>query len=121
MLRELGQIASLLRQAPRIKEEMEKLQQRLGQVTTEGDAGGGMVRVRVNGRMEVQSCRISEEALRLADRELLEEMIRSAVNQALERARALVAEESSKIAAGFGLPGMPDLERFLGGKQDGSG
>lgn len=120
MLRELGQIASLLRQAPRIKEEMEKLQQRLGQVTAEGDAGGGMVRVRVNGRMEVISCRISEDVFLQGDRELLEQLVRSAVNQAMEKARALVAEESSKIAEGFGLPGMPDLERFLGGKGDGS-
>lgn len=120
MFRELGQIASLLRQAPRIREEMEKLQQRLGQLTAEGDAGGGMVRVRVNGRMEVQSCRISEDAFRLGDRELLEELIRSATNQALEKARAMVAEESGKLAAGLGLPAMPDLGRLLGGaKLDG--
>ena len=112
MFKELGQFAGLMRQLPKIKEEMERLQQRLGQLTAEGDAGGGMVRVRVNGRMEVLSCSLSEEALRLNDREMLEELIRAASNQALERARQLVAEESGKMAAGLGLPpgmGLPGM------------
>src|SRR5438874_645454 len=56
MFKELGQLTNLLRQAPRMKEEMEKLQQRLGQVTAEGDAGAGMVKIKVNGRMEVLAC-----------------------------------------------------------------
>src|SRR5258707_7745804 len=56
MFKELGQMAGFLRQLPRIKEEMDRLQQRLGQLTAEGDAGGGMVRVRVNGRLEVLAC-----------------------------------------------------------------
>jgi recombination protein RecR len=58
----------MLRQLPRIKEEMERLQQRIAQITAEGDAGGGMVRVRVNGKMEVVSCVLGEEAVRLGDR-----------------------------------------------------
>ena len=107
MLKELGQIAGLMRQLPKIREEMERLQQRLGQIYAEGDAGGGMVRARVNGRLEVVSCRISEEAFRMNDLEMLEDLIRSAVNQALERARQLMAEETSKVTSGFNL--MPGL------------
>jgi DNA-binding YbaB/EbfC family protein len=99
--KDFSQFASLLRQLPRIKEEVERLQQRLGQMTAEGDAGGGMVRVRVNGRMEVLACTISDEAMKLGDREMLEDLVRAAVNQALERARQLVAQET---AAGLGLP-----------------
>jgi DNA-binding YbaB/EbfC family protein len=112
MFKELGQMAGLLRQLPRIKEEMDRLQERLGQLTSEGDAGGGMVKVRVNGRMEVLACSLSEEALRLNDREMLEDLIRAAVNQALERARQQVAEETGKMAAGFGIPpgmGLPGI------------
>jgi DNA-binding YbaB/EbfC family protein len=111
-LKDFGQFAGLLRQLPRIKEEMERLQQRLGQLTAEGDAGGGMVHVRVNGRMEVLACTISEEAMRLNDREMLEDLIRAAVNQALERVREMAAAETTRMAAGFGLPpgtGLPGM------------
>ncbi len=111
MFKELGQMASMLKQLPKIKEEVERLQQRLGQITAEGDAGAGMVKVRVNGRMEVVACQLSDEALR--DREMLEDMIRAATNQALERVRKLSAEETAKMAStlgvppGVGLPGLP--------------
>src|SRR5262245_20750444 len=104
MFDELRQLAGLLKNLPKTKEEMERLQQRLAQISADGDAGGGMVRVRVNGRMEVLSCQLSEEAVRLGDREMLEDLIRGASNQALERARRMVAEETSKMATGFGLP-----------------
>jgi hypothetical protein len=104
MFKEIGQMASLLRQLPKIKEEMGKFQQRLGQITAEGTAGGDVVTVRVNGRYEVTACRLSEESLKLNDREMLEEMIRSAVNQAIDRVRQQVAEETTKMASELGLP-----------------
>ena len=113
MLKELGQIAGLMRQLPRIKEEMERFQQKIAQITAEGDAGGGMVKVRVNGKMEVLSCTLSEEALKLNDGELLEDLITAAVNQALEKVRRQVAEETGKMATGLGVPaglGLPGFQ-----------
>src|SRR5262249_30625939 len=112
MFKELSQIFGMARNLPKIKEEMEKLQQRLGQLIAEGDAGAGMVKVKVNGRMEVVSCHLSDEALKPNDRELLEELIRAATNQALQKVRVMVAEETSKMATGLGLPpgmGMPGV------------
>ncbi len=106
MFKELSQMAGLLGQLPKIREELERLQQRLGQLTAEGDAGGGMVKVRVNGRMEVQACTISPDAT--GDREMLEDLIVAAVNQALAKVRQQAAEETGKMAASFGLPaGLP--------------
>lgn len=102
MFKEIGQIASLMKNLPKIREEMGRLQEKLGQISAEGDAGGGMVKVRVNGQMEVLACRITDEAMK--DRELLEDLIRGAVNQALQRVRQLVAEETGKMASGLGLP-----------------
>jgi DNA-binding YbaB/EbfC family protein len=105
MFKELGQLASLLRSMPqmsKLKEEMDGLQQRLGQISAEGDAGGGMVKVRVNGKLELVACTISDEAMR--DREMLEDLMRAAVNQAMERARIQAAEETSKMAGNLGLP-----------------
>jgi DNA-binding YbaB/EbfC family protein len=113
MFKEIGQVMGLMKSLPKIKEEMERLQQRLVQITAEGDAGAGMVKVRVNGKQEIIAVILSDEAMKTGDRELLGEMVRGAVNQALERVRKLVAEETSKMATNLGLPpgmaipGMP--------------
>jgi len=107
MFKELGQLAGLMRSLPqlgKLREEMEKFQQKLGLITAEGDAGGGMVTARVSGKMEVLAVTLSDEALKSGDRELLEDLIRSAVNQAIERSRQRVAEETSKMAGELGLP-----------------
>ena len=104
MFGQLGQIASLMKNLPKIREEMEKLQGMIARVTAEGDAGGGMVKTKVNGHMEVLRCEISEELLKLNDREMLEDLIRAAINQAIKKAKAAVAEETGKMASGLGLP-----------------
>ena len=104
MFKELGQMFGVMKNLPKIREEMEKLQARLSQLQAEGDAGAGMVKVRVNGHMEVLGCTISDEALQAKDKEFLEDLIAGAANQALKKIRQLVAEETSKMATGFGLP-----------------
>jgi DNA-binding YbaB/EbfC family protein len=104
MLKEMGQIANLMQQLPRIKEEMEKLQQRMGQLVAEGDAGAGMVKVRVNGRYEVLAVQLTDEAFKGNDREMLEDLVKAATNQAIARVRQLVADETTKMATGLGLP-----------------
>jgi DNA-binding YbaB/EbfC family protein len=113
MFKELGQMASLLKNLPKIREQVEQLQQRLSQISAEGAAGGDMVTVKVNGHMELLACKISDEAWKQNDRELLEDLIVSATNQAIKKCRALAAEETSKMATGMGLPpgmGLPGLE-----------
>jgi DNA-binding YbaB/EbfC family protein len=104
MFKELGQFASLMKNLPRLKAEMDNLQQRVGQIVAEGDAGAGLVKVRCNGRMEMVACQLSDEALKLNDREMLEDLIRAATNQALTKVRQLTANETAKMAAGLGLP-----------------
>ncbi len=80
------------------------MQERLEHLVAEGDAGAGMVKVRVNGRMIVLSCSLSPEALTLNDREMLEDLIKAATNQALDKARQLLGGETSKLMGGMGLP-----------------
>jgi DNA-binding YbaB/EbfC family protein len=112
MFDKLGQLAGMMKALPRLQEEMQKFQERVGQFTAEGDAGAGMVKIRINGRMEVVGCTLGEEALRLNDREMLEDLIKAAANQALEKVRRQLQEESGKMAAGLGLPagmGLPGL------------
>jgi len=112
MFKEIGQFASLMRNLPKIQEEVQQLQERIGRIVAEGDAGAGMVKVRVNGRMEVLACTLTDEALKSADREMLEDLIKAATNQAITKARQQAAEETGKMATGLGLPpgmGLPGL------------
>lgn len=115
MFKGVGQLAGLMGQLPRIREEMEKLQQRLPQLTAEGDAGAGMVKVRVNGRLEMTACVLSDEVIGSGDREMLEDLIKAATNQAITKVRELIAEETGKMTgnlglpSGMGLPGLPGL------------
>jgi nucleoid-associated protein EbfC len=102
MFEKLGQIASLMKNLPKMQEEMSKLQGKIAQVTADGDAGAGMVKAKVNGHMEVIACIISDEAMK--DKELLEDLVRSAINQAMQKAKQAVAEETSKMATGLGMP-----------------
>ena len=104
-IKDLGQLVSLMTKLPsidKIKEEAERMQQRLAEITAEGDAGAGMVKVRVNGRMEILQCQISSEALN--DKEMLEDLVAAAVNQAIARVRQLTAEETGKMASNLGIP-----------------
>ncbi len=104
MFEKIGQIASLMKNLPRMQEEMAKMQANLGKILVEADAGGGMVKAKVNGHMELVACVISEEAMK--DRELLEDLVRAAINQAIQKAKHAVAEETSKMASGLGI-GLP--------------
>jgi DNA-binding YbaB/EbfC family protein len=113
MFKEIGQFAGLMKNLPKIREEMAKLQEKLGQIIAEGDAGAGMVKASVNGHLEVQRITLSDEAVKMNDKEMLEDLVASAVNHALKKARQLVAEETGKMASGLGLPAgmnLPGLE-----------
>jgi DNA-binding YbaB/EbfC family protein len=115
MFEGLGNIASLLTQLPKIKSEMAQLKQKLEQIVVEGTAGGGMVTARVSGTLELLECRLSDEAMKMGDKEMLEDLIRAGVNQAMEKARMQAGEEARKVATGLGLPAGFNLPSFLGG------
>ena len=104
MFKGLGSMLSLLGNQGKIQEELQKFQASIGQIVAEASSGAGYVTVKVNGRMEVLSVRISEDAMKLDDREMLEDLITAATNQALTKVRAQLAEESAKMAANIGLP-----------------
>jgi DNA-binding YbaB/EbfC family protein len=104
MFKELGSMMSLLRNQGKIQEEIQKFQAQIGTIVAEATSGAGYVTVKVNGRMEILSVRLSEEVMKLNDREMLEDLIAAATNQALAKVRQQLAEESAKMAAGMGLP-----------------
>jgi DNA-binding YbaB/EbfC family protein len=112
MFKEIGQMMSMMKNLPKLKANIEEFQSKLGSITADGVAGGDMVTVKANGRFEVVTISISEEAMKLNDKEMLEDLIRAAVNQAVAKARQAVSEETQKLGgdlglpAGFGMPGM---------------
>jgi DNA-binding YbaB/EbfC family protein len=114
MFEKFGMLASLLGNQGKLKDEITKFQTAVGQLSAEATAGAGYVTVKVNGRMEVQAVRISDEAMQLNDREMLEDLIAAATNQAMVKVRELVAAETAKMASNMGLPpgmlgGLPGM------------
>lgn len=104
MFKELGAMASLLGNRGKLQEEMGKFQESVGKITAAGVAAGGLVSVTANGKMEVTACKIAPDALKLSDKEMLEDLIVVATNQALARVREQIADETSKVAAAMGIP-----------------
>jgi len=112
MFKELAAMAGMMKNLPKIQASMGEFQAKLGEMSAEGSAGGDMVVVRVNGRMEVTSIVLSPELM--TDRELAEDLIRSATNQALATIRERVAAETGKLAEGMGMPAGMSLPGLLG-------
>lgn len=104
MFKELGSMMSLLGNRGKIQEEMQKFQETLGKITAEANAGGGLVTAKVSGHMELLSVKLSDEAAKLNDREMLEDLIVAAVNAAMAKCREQVAAETTKMAGSLGLP-----------------
>lgn len=82
---------------------------------TVGTAGGGMVEIDVNGLQELLGCRIDEKLSDQSDRELLEDLIVAAVNDALVKSRELQAEAMKSVTGGMELPGLNEALAGLGG------
>jgi len=96
----------ILRQAQQVRERLEKLREELADRTVVASAGGGMVTVTANGRQEVVSVRIEKEVVSPEELDLLQDLVRGAVNEALSRSRKMMADEMSRITGGMDLPGL---------------
>ena len=99
-------LSNMMKQVQKIQEKMAKVQEELGEKTVQADAGGGMVTVVANGRQEIISVKVSPDAVELSDISMLEDLITSAVNEALKSSKALLQEELSKITGGIRIPGI---------------
>lgn len=100
-------LGDLMRQAQKMQAEMERLQEEAAGRRVEGSAGGGMVTAVANGRGELVSVRIDPEAA-AEDREMLQDLVVAAANDALRKARDLMRQEMGRLVGGLGLPpGFP--------------
>ncbi len=95
-----------MKQAARAQQQMEQIQAQLAARTVEATSGGGAIKVIAKCDGNIASIKIDPQALNPADVQLLEDMILSAVNQALSQAKEISNAEMSKVTSGFNLPGL---------------
>ncbi len=98
-----GNFNSLMKQAQAVQANMQKAQAEIGNIEVIGEAGGGMVKVTMNGRHEVKQVQI-EPAVSGEDREMLEDLMAAAVNDAVHKVEARVSEKMASVTAGLQLP-----------------
>lgn len=114
MFKGLANIASLMKTAQEMQSKMAAVQENLKRVHVEGSAGGGMVTVEANGQQAIVACRIEQSLFDAGDREMIEELVVAATNQALQKAKDAAAEEMGKIAGDINIPGLGEMLSKLG-------
>ena len=97
----------ILRQAQVMQSKLSKLQQEMAERSYEAASGGGMVKVTVNGEMELVNLTIDPDALDPEDVDMLQDMIMAAVNEAVRGVNELANKQMGAITGGLNIPGMP--------------
>lgn len=103
-----GQIAGLMRQAQQMQENIKKAQEALADLLVEGAAGGGLVKVTMSGKFDVRRVSIAAE-LYDEDRDMIEDLVAAAFNDAQRKAEAAAQEKMSSVTAGMSLPAGMNL------------
>ncbi|MDB5056909.1 MAG: YbaB/EbfC family nucleoid-associated protein [Chloroflexi bacterium] len=94
----------MMKQAQQMQAQMEKAQQNLAEETVEGSSGGGMVTATMTGQIELQSITISKDVVDPEDVEMLQDLVLSALKDAIEKAKALQGDRLGAITGGMNLP-----------------
>ena len=101
-----GNMNNILKQAQKMQENMQKMQEELEAKEVEASVGGGAVTVKVNGKKEVLDITIKPEVVDPDDIEMLQDLVLSAVNQALKSVDDMQANQMSKVTGGMNIPGL---------------
>jgi hypothetical protein len=99
-------MGGMLKQALEMKQHIEELKDKLGEEQFEVTSGGGMVTVLISGKMEIRSIRIDPEIIHKDEQEMLETMVRAAINEAIARVRERMEGAMREIAGGLDIPGL---------------
>ena len=95
-----------IRQAKELQLKLLKAQEELSNTTLEVSSGGGAVKVTINGKQEVQSVKILPEVINPDDVELLEDLVLTAVNEAIAKSQEVAAEQLGGLTGGLNIPGL---------------
>jgi DNA-binding YbaB/EbfC family protein len=102
-------VTQIARMAQQMQAQMAQAQDELRDTTLEATAGGGAVRVVITGAQEIRAIEIDPAAVDPAEVEMLQDLVMTAINDAIARSKELERERMAAVAGGIGLPGMPGL------------
>jgi len=96
----------MFQQAQKLQAKLAKAQEELSNLTVEGSSGGGAVKVTMNGQQKIQSVEISPEAVNPEDVELLQDLVLTAVSEALTKSQEAAAKHLGSVTGGLNIPGL---------------
>lgn len=102
----MNNMNQMMKQVKKMQEQMLKTQEELAQKTVEGSAGGGVVTISVNGQKKVTGITIKPEAVDPDDVEMLQDLILTAINDAMTKAEEIANKEMSRLTGGMNIPGL---------------
>lgn len=103
---DISDLGGLFKKAQEMQSNMARLQAEAAQREVEGESGGGLVRVTANGAMDIRKVVIDPALLADNDKEMLEDLVAAAVNDALRKSRQTLEEEMRKLTGGISIPGL---------------
>lgn len=103
---DMKDLGGLFQQAKEMHDNMAKLQAEAAKIQVEGQSGGGLVRAKANGAMDVLRVEIDPSLISSNDKEMLEDLICAAVNDALRKSRQNLEGEMRKLTGGINIPGL---------------
>jgi hypothetical protein len=119
VFKQLGSIASLMKQAQQMTGRMHEVNDQLRLQRVEGASGGGMIKVAANGLGEVLNVSIDPDLIERGDREMIEDLLPAAINDAQAQAKQLHADAMKSLTEGMNVPGLEDaLDKFVGGQPE---
>ena len=102
----LGNMGNILKQAQAMQAKMAKVQEEAATKTVTGTAGGGSVTVTANGAMQLVGIVIDSEVVKSGDVEMVQDLVMAASNDALRKAREMMADEMKSVTGGMNVPGL---------------
>ena len=106
MLKGLGNLQGILRQALDVKNKLDELKDVLANERVEASSGGGMVKVVMTGKFEIESLKIDPEIINKDEPEMLETLVSAAINEAVRRTQDLVKTKMAELTGGMDIPGL---------------
>jgi DNA-binding YbaB/EbfC family protein len=102
----MADFLGMMKQAAQLQSKMQEMQEQLDHIVVEGSAGGNMVSVRMTAKMELKSVSIDPSLMKPEDREVLEDLLVAAQNDARRKAEEAMQEQMKSVTGGFNIPGL---------------
>lgn len=114
MFDQLKNLGNIMQQASQMQGRMAEVKEKIAETRVEGSSGGEMVRVEASGDLKILNVSIEQTLVESGDREMLEELVTAATNQAIQKAKDVAAEAMQDVAGGMNIPGLSDAMSKFG-------